>query len=67
MSGSLNEQLRTRLDALLEVDNGRLSGMQRLNELPEVPSPAAILRLTDKLERGVVKAFSMRSWERQVP
>ena len=50
ISDSLVEELRIRLDALLEVGNGRPSGVQRLKEVPGVPSAGAMLRLTDKLD-----------------
>lgn len=48
---ALSDQLKEHLDALLVVSEGRFSPLQLLKEPPGRPSPTAMLRLIDKLER----------------
>ena len=47
----LPAELPPRLDALLLVDDTRVSALQMLKEPPGAPSPRAVLRLTEKLDR----------------
>ena len=51
MMGTLSSEVRTRLDDLLVVGENRISPLQRLKESPGFPSPRALLRLCDKLDR----------------
>ena len=47
----LSESIIEKLDALLETEGGRFTPLHILKKPPGRPSPAAILRLTAKLER----------------
>jgi TnpA family transposase len=48
---SLSHRLQEKLDALLVAGDNRLTTFQALKQPPGRPSPAAMLRLADKLER----------------
>jgi hypothetical protein len=47
---SLSDSMRAQLDTLLQVDESRLSTLQKLKHPPAKPSPNALQRLAEKLE-----------------
>jgi TnpA family transposase len=51
ITDSLSEDIRRRLDLLLEVGENTFSVLQQLKAIPQRPSPNALNQLTGKLER----------------
>lgn len=51
MTKSLSPEVKKKLDALLQVEESRVSPLQAIKQAPGLPSPAAMLRLATKLEQ----------------
>jgi len=50
LNQELNEEVKTKFDQLLQIDQSRQSKLQKLKRPPRKPSPKSILLLTQKLE-----------------
>ena len=50
-TNSLSRESRQRIDILLEVEEGKVSSLQKLKAVPRTPSSTALLELIDKLDQ----------------
>jgi len=51
ITNSLSRESRQRIDILLEVEEGKVSSLQKLKAVPRIPSSTALLELIDKLDQ----------------